>query len=149
MLLYRICFKRPLLVIACFLTIYVNLFILYLIYYSSDDEESSHPIHRHDDPQALPRQPGHPLPAGFGSWEAVAEFRTQRFRKAAERQSVDGAPGENGWPVHLKPQEQAEADRLFSIETFNVVASNMVALDRLIPDTRDRQLAQFVSFKSV
>lgn len=138
MLVCRLCFKRPLLVIVCFLAVYVNLFIIYLIYYSSNDEES-HPVHRHDDPQALPRPPGQPLPAGFVSWEAVAEFRARRFRNAAERQAVKGAPGENGWPVQLDSNEQAEADRLFTKETFNVVASNMVALDRLIPDTRDRQ----------
>lgn len=67
------------------------------------------------------------------------EFRKQRYAKAKERAPVSGAPGENGRAVSLTAKEQAEADRLFPKETFNVVASNKVALDRLIPDSRNSE----------
>jgi hypothetical protein len=36
----------------------------------------------------------------------------------------------------LTPEEQAEADKLFAKETFNVIASNKVAMDRRIRDLR-------------
>jgi len=38
--------------------------------------------------------------------------------------------------VHLTAEEQAEADKLFAKETFNVIASNKVAMDRRIRDNR-------------
>ena len=38
--------------------------------------------------------------------------------------------------MHLTAEEQAEADKLFAKETFNVIASNKVALDRRIRDNR-------------
>lgn len=45
-------------------------------------------------------------------------------------------PGEGGEAVVLSPEEQKEADRLFNKEAFNIVASDKIAMDRRIPDTR-------------
>lgn len=136
-LISRICFKWSWWIIVCFFVLYVYLIALYFLYssqshferYSIEDEQ--HPIHIHEDFQLSGQ-----LPAGFKSWAAVMEFRRQRYEKAKQRAPVSGAPGENGRPVILSKEEQAEADRLFPKETFNVVASNKVALDRLIPDSR-------------
>jgi len=64
------------------------------------------------------------------------EYRQARYKKALARSPNILGPGEDGEPVVLTADEQAEADKLFAKETFNVVASNKVALDRRIRDNR-------------
>jgi len=64
------------------------------------------------------------------------EYRRVRYKKALARSPLIEGPGEDGAPVQLTAEEQAEADKLFAKETFNVVASNKVALDRRIRDNR-------------
>ena len=66
----------------------------------------------------------------------VADFRQRRYQKAQERSTDIEGPGEGGVAVVLTPEEQKEADRLFPNETFNVVASNKMAMDRRIRDVR-------------
>ena len=66
----------------------------------------------------------------------VREFQRERYRKAQSRPANIQGPGEDGAAVHLTAEEQAEADKLFEKETFNVIASNKVAMDRRIPDLR-------------
>ena len=79
--------------------------------------------------RSSPRQPV------VGS-ELVADFRQRRYQKAQERSTDIEGPGEGGVAVVLTPEEQKEADRLFPNETFNVVASNKMAMDRRIRDVR-------------
>ena len=71
----------------------------------------------------------------FKSAESLMNFRRKRFENAQRRPPRDG-PGEDGKPVYLTSEEQAEAARLFKRESFNVVASDKIAMDRSIPDTR-------------
>ena len=66
----------------------------------------------------------------------VKEFRARRFRKAQSRSPDIEGPGEGGVGVVLTPEEQVEADRLFVKETFNVVASNKMAMDRRVRELR-------------
>ena len=65
----------------------------------------------------------------------IMEFRRERYLQNKARPRRDG-PGENGKAVQLSPTEQKEADRLFKKEAFNIVASDKIAMDRSIPDTR-------------
>ena len=67
--------------------------------------------------------------------EQIISFRQQRFLAAQNRPVRDG-PGENGEPVVLTEGEQKIADTLFKNASFNVFASDKIALDRSIPDTR-------------
>jgi len=71
----------------------------------------------------------------------VMEYRRARYKKALSRSPDIQGPGEDGEPVHLTAEEQAEADKLFAKETFNVIASNKVALDRRIRDNRHPEYA--------
>jgi|SRR6218665_1054839 len=87
-----------------------------------------HPVHGHF--------PSDMLPEGFDTWNDVMEFRKKRFLKAQSRPTDIQGPGEGGEPVLLTPEELAEADRLFEKETFNVIASNKMAMDRRIRDLR-------------
>jgi len=64
------------------------------------------------------------------------EFREKRFAKAKTRSPDIQGPGEGGVGVVLSAEEQLEADRLFAKETFNVIASNKIAMDRRIRDLR-------------
>jgi hypothetical protein len=66
----------------------------------------------------------------------VKSFRHQRYTKAQNRSPNIQGPGEDGEAVVLTPEEQAEANKLFAKETFNVIASNKVAMDRRIRDLR-------------
>jgi len=75
----------------------------------------------------------------------VVEYRRARYKKALSRSPNIHGPGEDGAPVYLTPAEQAEADKLFAKETFNVIASNKVALDRRIRDNRPSEYANVQS----
>ena len=45
-------------------------------------------------------------------------------------------PGDMGKPVHLTAEEQAKAKELWSLNEFNMVASEKIPLDRTLPDFR-------------
>ena len=67
--------------------------------------------------------------------EAVIQYRKDRYTAAKNRPPREG-PGENGQGVVLTPEEQQIADSRFRRASFNVFASEKVAMDRSIPDTR-------------
>ena len=64
------------------------------------------------------------------------EFREKRFAKAKSRSPDVQGHGEGGVGVILTAEEQVEADRLFAKETFNVIASNKMAMDRRVRELR-------------
>lgn len=66
----------------------------------------------------------------------IKEYRMERYFKNKFRNPMKTGPGEGGEAVVLSPEEQKEADRLFNKEAFNIVASDKIAMDRRIPDTR-------------
>ena len=84
----------------------------------------------------------------FASREALMAFRRKRYERA-QRRARRAGPGEGGAPVVLTPDEQQQADKLFAKETFNVVASDKVALDRSIRDTRHPEYVNdvYVSYR--
>ncbi|ESO03689.1 hypothetical protein HELRODRAFT_112090 [Helobdella robusta] len=65
-------------------------------------------------------------------------YRRERYYKAQLRQP-NGKPGELGEPVYLNEEEQTKADSLFSKETFNVIVSNKIAMDRTLRDARPNE----------
>ena len=67
--------------------------------------------------------------------EELIKFRQTRFIAAQNRPPRDG-PGENGMGVKLTEEERKIADTLFKNASFNVFASDKMALDRALPDTR-------------
>ena len=84
-----------------------------------------------------------PVMVKAGSWLSnstnhMAEYRKERFHKESSRRIVSKRVGDNGAGVTLTEEEQKEADRLFKIEAFNVVASNKIPLDRTLPDPRNK-----------
>lgn len=44
--------------------------------------------------------------------------------------------GENGSPVYVPEYDRARAKRLFYINRFNLVASDLIAVNRSLPDVR-------------
>jgi hypothetical protein len=48
-------------------------------------------------------------------------------------------PGENGRSVRLNPKQKSLSEKTFHENEFNVVVSDLIALDRSIPDTRPEQ----------
>ncbi len=64
--------------------------------------------------------------------------RSARYEKHRTR-GRPNLPGEGGAAVVLTPEEQAQADKLFDKEAFNIIASDKVALDRSVRDVRDRR----------
>lgn len=116
-------------ILVAFLAFYIYVVALYFVYSNHGRLES------------IARQDRHPLhdhgpSGGFETPKDLEEFRQRRFEKARSRPADVAGPGEGGEPVVLTPEEQAEADRLFPKETFNVVASNKMAMDRRIRDLR-------------
>lgn len=72
------------------------------------------------------------------SEEEIRLYRLQRYLSYQTRPPREG-PGENGAPVTLAPEEQKIADEKWKNASFNVVASDKIALDRAIPDTRRKE----------
>ena len=70
--------------------------------------------------------------------DEIMKFRRDRFMKAQHRPPRTG-PGEMGKPVILTPEEQNIADELYKKATFNVYASDKIAMDRSIPDPRIKE----------
>ena len=70
--------------------------------------------------------------------DEVIRFRLERFIAAQNRPPREG-PGERGKGVVLTAEEQKIADTLFTNASFNVFASEKIAMDRSIPDTRRRE----------
>ena len=70
-----------------------------------------------------------------GAKRALRDYRAQRYYAAQLRTPRDG-PGERGEGVVLTKEEQDIADKLFYKASFNVFASDKMAMDRSIPDTR-------------
>lgn len=68
----------------------------------------------------------------------VMEFRLNRYMRYQEKTPGLG-PGQEGTAVILTEEEQMFADNMMANATFNVVASNKMALDRSIPDTRKKE----------
>ena len=54
------------------------------------------------------------------------------------RQFNSDGPGEMGKPVIIEPEHKAEAERLFRINEFNLMASDRISVNRSLPDVRPR-----------
>ena len=67
----------------------------------------------------------------------VMTYRRLRFERYLATEHNRTGPGEHGASVILVGDEQLEAQRRYKEEGFNDIASQKVALDRSIPDTRN------------
>lgn len=76
---------------------------------------------------------------GLGYKEDILTLRWKRFHNYKASEPFRTGPGESGRPVEIQGPLKDEADSLFKKEAFNIIASDMVALDRSIPDTRHQQ----------
>ena len=48
----------------------------------------------------------------------------------------EGGPGEMGHPVHIPEEKQEAQKELFKLNQFNLMASDMISLNRSLPDYR-------------
>ncbi|GFO07743.1 polypeptide n-acetylgalactosaminyltransferase [Plakobranchus ocellatus] len=77
-------------------------------------------------------------PAAEEVEEAILKFGEIGNFEPSERE-VPSRPGENGEAVHLQGTEKMQADITINEFGFNMVASDKVAMDRIIPDTRHKE----------
>lgn len=137
--LMRLWFKWSSYVLGGCLILYIYVVAFFFLYSNQSrieyvrEDGGQHPVHDH-----LDNLPDKSLKKGFNSWDDVNNFRKSRFEKARSRPSDIQGPGEGGEAVILTPEEQAEADNRFAKETFNVIASNKMAMDRRIRDLRPK-----------
>lgn len=47
-----------------------------------------------------------------------------------------GMPGEMGKPVHIPPERESEMKEKFKLNQFNLMASDMISLNRSLADVR-------------
>lgn len=47
--------------------------------------------------------------------------------------------GENGMPVAIPPREALQMQQLFKINSYNLLASDRIALNRSLPDIRKKK----------
>ncbi|KAL5017006.1 hypothetical protein ScPMuIL_006595 [Solemya velum] len=76
---------------------------------------------------------------GFGYGEDTLTFRWKRFHNYKAAEPFRTGPGEFGRPVKIQGHLEEEANSLLKEEAFNIMASDMIALDRSIPDTRHHE----------
>ena len=57
-------------------------------------------------------------------------------------------PGEQGRGVKIPQNLKASAKKRFKENQFNIVASDLIALNRAVPDQRPKALVSFLSFES-
>lgn len=70
--------------------------------------------------------------------DSVQAMRRKRYRDFQEKEKTyRRGPGERGAAVQLTPTEQKQANALFKKEAFNIIASDKIAMDRSLKDTRD------------
>ena len=50
--------------------------------------------------------------------------------------SATDGPGEMGKGVNIPADKQAESKEMFKINQFNLMASNMISINRSLPDVR-------------
>ncbi|XP_015600432.1 polypeptide N-acetylgalactosaminyltransferase 5 isoform X1 [Cephus cinctus] len=58
------------------------------------------------------------------------------WRPAKHVRENKGNPGELGSPVHIPPEKEAKQQELFKLNQFNLMASDMISLNRSLKDVR-------------
>ena len=86
------------------------------------------------------------FPKAHEKGETLKEFRIKRYENEKNRLVDESAPGERGKPVLLNPEEKEKATLLFPKETYNVVASAKISMNRKVPDTRPEEYCLFPHF---
>lgn len=124
-------------ILVVVLAFYIYVVALYFLYsnqqrVSKYADDGDHPVHDHLVLEPMTVE----LSGALNTWDKVMRFRRRRFEKAQKRSPDIKGPGEDGEAVYLSAEEEEESSRLFSKETFNVVASNKIAMDRRIRDLR-------------
>jgi hypothetical protein len=68
--------------------------------------------------------------------KAIKKWFREDFSK--ETHNPPDWPGENGKPVVIPEKLKKEAEKRFTENQFNIVASDLIALNRTIPDQRSQ-----------
>lgn len=65
-----------------------------------------------------------------------AQSRLHLWRPAKVVREIKGSPGEMGAAVHIPPENEAKQQELFKLNQFNLMASDMISLNRSLKDIR-------------
>lgn len=60
----------------------------------------------------------------------------RRWRPAPVVEEIYGSPGEMGKPVHIPSEQEAEMKEKFKLNQFNIMASDIISLNRSLSDVR-------------
>ncbi|CAG0889314.1 unnamed protein product [Darwinula stevensoni] len=60
----------------------------------------------------------------------------QAWEQAPSVRPQIGSPGEEGKPVHIPPGQETEVEEKFKLNQFNILASDMISVNRSLPDVR-------------
>ncbi|KAL6448178.1 hypothetical protein ACFW04_000292 [Cataglyphis niger] len=73
----------------------------------------------------------------FGLYRRIRmEFTLHLWRPAKVIKESKGSPGEMGAAVHIPPENEAKQQELFKLNQFNLMASDMISLNRSLKDIR-------------
>ncbi|VDM28274.1 unnamed protein product [Toxocara canis] len=69
-------------------------------------------------------------------YTADAETRTRLELLLKDLSFAKDGPGEMGSPVHIDPSKEEERKKKFKLNQFNLMASDMISINRSLPDYR-------------
>jgi polypeptide N-acetylgalactosaminyltransferase len=92
-----------------------------------------------ESPQLHPRsliREAQPLRHELSSKKQYPQLKLHLWRPAKVVKESKGSPGEMGAAVHIAPENEAKQQELFKLNQFNLMASDMISLNRSLKDIR-------------
>jgi len=94
-------------------------------------EEPSQPLASH-----LKAQIREPIKQDHSNKRQYPQSQLHLWRPAKVVKENKGGPGEMGAAVHIAPENEAKQQELFKLNQFNLMASDMISLNRSLKDIR-------------
>ncbi|XP_012236045.2 polypeptide N-acetylgalactosaminyltransferase 5 isoform X1 [Linepithema humile] len=105
----------------------------------SDNKQQQVPQQSEEPPQLhskLQTKDAQPLRHEYSNKRQYLQSKLHLWRPAKVVKESKGSPGEMGAAVHIPPENEVKQQELFKLNQFNLMASDMISLNRSLKDIR-------------
>lgn len=105
----------------------------------SDNKQQQVPQQSAEPPQLHPKlqtKDAQPLRHEYSNKRQYLQSKLHLWRPAKVVKENKGSPGEMGAAVHIPPENETKQQELFKLNQFNLMASDMISLNRSLKDIR-------------